>query len=292
MIRSMTGFGRAECVENGIKVTVEIQSVNGRFLDLKTKLPRFLNEYEDELRKICQKYINRGRVFLSIYIDQPDARLNNLKVDFDLANRYVKLAEEMAVRYDIDNRLDARSLLTLPDVLKFDENNSDNENIWEIANSSVIKAFETHKTMREKEGTAMGSDISNRLNTVKGYIEDIEKMAPEIIETNTAKFRKKIELLIDVDKVDENRLIMEAAVYSTRVDITEECVRFKSHNDLFAEEISGEKTSGKKLSFLLQEMNREANTITSKVLDANISQFVVQIKEELEKMREQIENIE
>lgn len=192
MIRSMTGFGRAECDENGIKVTVEIQSVNGRFLDLKTKLPRFLNEYEDELRKICRKYINRGRVFLSIYIDQPDARLNNLKVDFDLANRYVKLAEEMAVRYDIDNRLDARSLLTLPDVLKFDENNSDNENIWEIANSSVIKAFETHKTMREKEGTAMGSDISNRLNTVKGYIEDIEKGRLKSLKQIPPNFVKKL----------------------------------------------------------------------------------------------------
>lgn len=198
----------------------------------------------------------------------------------------------MAVRYDIDNRLDAGSLLTLPDILRFEENISGNENIWNIAKNTVIEAFEAHKTMREKEGAAMGSDVSSRLNTIKGYIEDIEKMVPEIIETNTNKFRKKIERLIDIDKVDENRVIMEAAVYSIRVDITEECVRFKSHNDLFAREISSERTSGKKLSFLLQEMNREANTITSKALDANISQLVVQIKEELEKMRELIENIE
>lgn len=282
----------AEYIENGTKVTVEVHSVNGRFLDLKMKLPRYLNEFEGDLREIAHKYIGRGRVFLTVHIDKPDAHINNLNVDFDLAGKYVQLAEEMASRYGIDNRMDARALLSMPDIVRCEEDNSDIEKNWEMAKKAIVSAFETNKTMREKEGAALGSDVLKRLNIVKGYIEDIEKMVPGVVENNTARLRGKIKKLIEVDKIDESRFAMEVAIYADRVDITEECVRFKSHCDLFANEIEGKKTSGKKLSFLLQEMNREANTITSKSMDANISQLAMQIKEELEKMREQGENIE
>lgn len=282
----------AEYIENGTKVTVEVHSVNGRFLDLKMKLPRYLNEFEGDLREIAHKYIGRGRVFLTVHIDKPDAHINNLNVDFDLAGKYVQLAEEMASRYGIDNRMDARALLSMPDIVRCEEDNSDIEKNWEMAKKAIVSAFEANKTMREKEGAALGSDVLKRLNIVKGYIEDIEKMVPGVVENNTARLRGKIKKLIEVDKIDESRFAMEVAIYADRVDITEECVRFKSHCDLFANEIEGKKTSGKKLSFLLQEMNREANTITSKSMDANIFQLAVQIKEELEKMREQGENIE
>jgi len=292
MIKSMTGFSRAECTENGTKVTVEVHSVNGRFLDLKMKLPRYLNEFESELRNIAHKYIERGRVFLTINIDQPDAHINSLNVDFNLAGKYVQLAEEMASRYDIDNRIDARALLSMPDILRCERYKSDSEKNWEIAKNAVISAFGTLRTMREKEGVTIGIDVLKRLHIVKGYIEDIEKMLPGVVESNTSRLRKKIEKLIEVDKIDESRFAMEVAIYADRLDITEECVRFKSHCGLFEDEIEAKKTSGRKLSFLLQEMNREANTITSKSMDASISQLVVQIKEELEKMREQVENME
>jgi uncharacterized protein (TIGR00255 family) len=291
MIRSMTGFGKAEHTENDITVSVEIQSVNGRFLDLKTKLPRILREFENDIKNISKKYVSRGRVFLTVYVERPDAKLNNLKVDFNLAEKYVELAGEMAERFNIENTLESRALLTLPDILKFDEN-EDGEDYWKIAEVAVSRAFEAHRAIREQEGAAMGSDVSARLDAIMGYIGEIEKKSPEIVAANIVKFKEKIARLIDVDKVDENRLITESAIYSTRVDITEECVRFKSHNVLFAEEMNAKKSSGKKLSFLLQEMNREANTITSKAMDADISQTVVRIKEELEKMREMVENME
>ena len=291
MIRSMTGFGKAEYAENDINVSVEIQSVNGRFLELKTKLPRILREYENDIKNISKKYVSRGRVFLTIYVERPDAKLNNLKVDFNLAEKYVELAGEMAERFNLENTLESRALLTLPDILRFDEN-EDGEDYWKIAEIAVTRAFEAHRAIREQEGAAMGSDVSERLDSIMGYLDEIEKKAPDIVAANIAKFREKIARLIDVDKVDENRLITESAIYSTRVDITEECVRFKSHNVLFAEEMNAEQSSGKKLSFLLQEMNREANTITSKAMDAEISQTVVRIKEELEKMREMVENME
>lgn len=292
MIRSMTGYGRAECDENGTKVTVEVHSVNSRFLDIKMKLPRFLYEYESELRKIVQKYIERGRVSLAISIDQPAARVNNMSVDFELAGKYVRLAEEIARRYDINNRIDARVLLTMPDVLKCDENESDAAQKWNITKKAVISALEAQRNMREKEGGAIGGDVSERLAVVNGYIKDVEKMTPEIVENNTSKLRNKIENLLDAGKFDENRFAMEVAMYADRVDVTEECVRLKSHCDQFGKEITGKKTSGKKLSFLLQEINREVNTIASKAMNARISQLIVQIKEELEKMREQAENLE
>ena len=292
MIRSMTGFGRAECNENGTKVTAEVHSVNGRFLDLKFKLPRCLYEYENELRKISQQYIERGRVFLTVNIDCPDALTGNFKVDFNLAERYVRLAEEMAERFGINNPIDAQALLNMPEVVKIEENNADAGIIWEIAKNAVISALEVHKTMREKEGTAIGTDVSGRLDTIMGYIDEIEKKAPEIVETNTVRLRSRIEKIIESDKIDENRFTLEVALYAERVDITEECVRYKSHSKVFASEISSEKTSGKKLSFLLQEMNREVNTIASKANDAGISQLAVLIKGEQEKMREQVENME
>ncbi len=291
MILSMTGFGKADYTENDITVTVEIQSVNGRFLDLKLKLPRILREYENDLKTIAKNYVGRGRVFVTVYVERPDANLNNLNVDFGLAQKYVELAAEMAERFNIENTLEIRSLLSLPDILQFDEN-EDGADYWGIAEIAVKEAFEAHRTAREQEGTAMGEDIAGRLEALNGFIGEIEKKAPNIVAANIEKFKEKIARLIDVDKVDESRLITESAVYSTRVDITEECVRFKSHNVLFAEELNSRQCSGKKMSFLLQEMNREANTITSKALDADISQIVVNIKEELEKMREMVENLE
>jgi uncharacterized protein (TIGR00255 family) len=287
----MTGFGKAEYSENGIDVSVEVQSVNGRFLDIKAKLPRILREYENDLKNAAKNYIGRGRVFVTVHVERSDEKLNNLNVDYGLAEKYVKLAAEMSERFGIENTLDVRSLLSLPDILRF-EDEEDGADYWQVTERAVKLAFEEHSAAREQEGTAMGEDIAGRLEAITGFIGDIEKKAPEIVAANIAKFKEKIARLIDVDKVDESRLITESAVYSTRVDITEECVRFKSHNVLFAEELGARQCSGKKLSFLLQEMNREANTITSKALDADISQTVVNIKEELEKMREMVENLE
>ena len=292
MIRSMTGFGKAEFAENGTKVAVEVHSVNGRFLDIKMKLPRILYEYEGELRNIVQKFIERGRVSITLSIDQPVARINNMNVDFDLAEKYVLLADELAKRCNISTRIDARALLSMPEILKCDENENDAATIWELTKKAVKTALETQRNMREKEGFAIGRDIAERIAVVNAYIEDIVKMTPKVVENNTVRFRKKIENLIDADKFDESRFAMEVAIYADRVDITEECVRFASHCDLFNKEITNDKTSGKKLSFLIQEMNREVNTITSKAGNAQISQLVIQIKEELEKMREQAENME
>jgi len=288
----MTGFGKAETEENGTRIIVEVHSVNSRFLDTKLKVPRVLYEYEDELRKLVQRYIERGRVSLEVSIEQPGARLNSMSVDFDLAGRYVQLADELVKRYDFSSGLDVRTLLSLPDILKYTDNNSDYSRVWDLAEKTAVAALEAHSDMREKEGESIGRDISARLEMVRSHMDRIHALSPEAQERYTATLRRKIETLIGSERTDETRFAMEVAMYADRVDITEECVRFGSHCDVFASEIQNRKTSGKKLSFLLQEMNREINTIGSKSNDAAISHVVVQIKEELEKMREQSENME
>jgi len=295
VILSMTGYGKASYDEDGVKADVEVQSVNGRFFDLKSKMPRYLNEFEGELREITHRFIERGRVNLSITIDLVSACLETLNIDYSLAERYVQFSDEIANRCGIENNVDARSILRLPDVIQSveaEESSDDTAALWEVAKKAIIPALEAHKAMRAKEGAVIGSDIGARLESVRNHMVAIERRSPVVLEENTHRLRKRIEQLIENDRIDESRFTLEVAIYAERTDITEECVRYYSHCDVFAQELSGKKASGKKLSFLLQEMNREANTTASKASDAEISQLVVQIKEEQEKMREQVENIE
>ncbi|MHB9030033.1 MAG: YicC/YloC family endoribonuclease [Candidatus Latescibacterota bacterium] len=293
MIRSMTGFGSAEVIEGGTSVKVEIHSVNGRFLDLKVKLPKYFYEYEGELRKIAQEHIDRGRVNVNMTVNMSSARAAAVRLDYDLAARYMELTNELAHRHSLECRMDARTLISLPDILAWDdEDTASAESQWEMARRAAVAAFEAHRAMREKEGEAIGHDVRHRLDNINLHLAEIEKRAPEVVRTNTARLRKKIESLIGSDTFDEVRFAMEVALYADRLDITEEIVRFRSHNKLFAQELLQPKTSGRKLSFLLQEMNRETNTIGSKVMDAEVAGVVVLIKEELEKMREQTENME
>lgn len=292
VVRSMTGFGSAEAAENGTSVKVEVSSVNGRFLDLKVKLPKYLNEYENELKKLAQEYIERGRVTVTVNMIVSSEKASAVRVDSTLAARYVDMAQELADRHGIENGIDARTLLTLPDILVWDEDTVDGESLWETTRRAAVAAFEAHRAMRGREGEAIGRDVSARLEAIGCRLDEIERRAPEIVSSNTVRVRKKIESLVGNGAFDEVRFAMEVALYADRIDITEECVRFRSHNSLFLRELGQEKTSGRKLSFLLQEMNREANTIGSKIMDAGITGIVVLIKEELEKMREQTENME
>ena len=292
MIRSMTGFGRAEHSENGSTITVEVHSVNGRFLDVRLKMPKTLYEYESELRKIAQRYIKRGKVYITINHTRIAGRAEGLGIDTGVADKYIELAREIAERYDIENNVDAKTLMAFSDVIVGNEDEFGDGELWDLTKKAVCSALEIHTAMREDEGGAIGRDIKTRLDTITEHLKQIEKRTPEIIETNKERLRKKIDTLIGNDTVDEIRLAMELALYADRVDVTEECVRFRSHNKQFAREFARDITSGKKLGFLLQEMNREANTIGSKIMDADIAQIVVQIKEELEKMREQAENME
>jgi len=288
----MTGFGKGEAGENGTTVTVEVSSVNGRFLDLRAKLPRILNEYEGDLRQMVQEQVGRGRVQISVSFDRAGLKAQEISVDFDLAARYIALAGEVAERFGVESNMDARTVLSLPETVGWNESCLDADEIWRLTRKAAQAALEAHREMREREGETMGVDLKKRLAMIVGYADDIRKRAPDAATANAERLRGKIETLMGKGALDENRFSLEVALYSDRVDVTEECVRFGSHCEQFDRELDAEKTSGKKLSFLLQEMNREANTIASKIMNAEISQIVVGIKEELEKMREQAENME
>ncbi|MCE5249146.1 YicC family protein [bacterium] len=292
MIRSMTGFGRAEYSENGSTIVVEIHSVNGRFFDVRMKLPRLLYEYELELRKITQEYVSRGKVSVTVNLNSMNARAEGLEMDYSLADKYIALSRDIARRYDIDDTMDTRTLMAFPDVIMSGDDTGLAEEFWARTEKVMRSALEIHRAMREKEGSAIGDDIQSRLAVINGYLGQIENRIPEVRESNRERLLKRLETLVGQDKMDEIRFSMEAALYADRLDVTEECVRFRSHNEQFAHEIAREITSGKKLLFLLQEMSREANTIGSKIMDAECAQIVVKIKEELEKMREQAENME
>jgi len=291
LTRSMTGFGKAEHTEGGLRVTVEVSSVNGRFFDLRVKMPKVLNQYESELRTTVQRYIERGRVTVSVFVDQPELLAEQVGFNEAVVEKYIRLAERISSKYGIENNLDVRTLLNLPQVVSFEDDGFDADDVWVKVRAALVPALEAHAAMREREGAALRDDMVKRLSAIHGYVEEIEKLAPEAVEANKERLRTKIEGLLGPD-FDEARFAMEVALYADRVDITEECVRLRSHCGQFDGELSGERTSGRKLSFLLQEMNREANTIASKSQDARISQIVVRIKEELERMREQAENME
>jgi uncharacterized protein (TIGR00255 family) len=292
VVRSMTGFGSAESTDGRTGVKVEISSVNGRYLDLKVKLPRYLNEYENELKKIAQEYIERGRVSLTVKMTVESEKAAAVRVDDELAARYIGMARELSDTFGIENGIDARTLLTFPDMIVCDDDVIDSGEMWDAARDTVISAFRAHAAMRDQEGEAIGRDVAARLASLGTHLREIERRIPEVVNANTARLRRKIEGLIGNGSFDEVRFGMEVALYADRIDITEECVRFHSHNALFLSELEQPKTSGRKLSFLLQEMNREANTIGSKIMDAGIAGIVVLIKEEIEKIREQTENIE
>lgn len=288
----MTGFGKGEYTEDGTCVTVEVSSVNGRFFDLKTKMPKSLGEFEADLRAVVQEYIDRGRVSVSVYIDRPGLKAEGISIDNDVVAKYVALARSLADGFGIDNTLDMRTILTLPDVIIREDNGIDPECSWEIVKKGLYSALDAHKTMREREGRSIGDDMKNRLSAICGIVEEIGGLAPRAVESNRERLRKKIDNFVVDENFNEARFTMEIALYADRVDITEELVRLKSHCEQYSRELNTKKTSGRKLSFLLQEMNREVNTIASKASDAEISQLVVKIKEELERMREQAENME
>ena len=179
MIYSMTGFGRAESSENGTTVTVEVHSLNGRFLDVRSKLPRNLYQYESALRKIAQEYVSRGKVTVSVTLMRESARADSVGIDFPLTDKYVEIAKDIAARYDVDSNMDARTLMSLPEVFVWSETNGDdNVELWEVTQETARKALEIHRSMRGDEGKAIGSDIRERLETIKSHLGHIEKRGP------------------------------------------------------------------------------------------------------------------
>ncbi len=290
-MRSMTGYSKSEASDSGINVKIEIKTLNGRYLDINSRVPRSLLHKELEIRDIIKTRLDRGNVSLFITIDQ-----DGLEEPFALN---LKTAEQCFNSLnDMKKQLKLRESIKLEHVLHFsnsfiemDESDS-NDKEWMLVSKTLKNALTALNRMRQKEGTQLYKDFKKRLSIISNYIEEIEAMGIKRIPDERDRLRQKVAQLFETDEIDEHRIQTEIVLLADKLDISEECVRLRSHIKYFHETLASNEAIGKKIGFLLQEMHREINTIGSKINDAQISQIVVTVKEELERIREQVQNVE
>jgi uncharacterized protein (TIGR00255 family) len=288
----MTGYGRGEASEEGVRAVAEIRSVNSRYFEVNTRLPRSLSLRENDVREIIRAKAGRGKINVVVSIERESANNIPLKVNKAAAKSYIKLLNELRKASGIKEKVTLDHLLKFSEVIEAGELQSENEKEWVVVEKALSKALEELKLMRQKEGGELRKDLESRLQLLQAKIDSIEKLSKERIPEQRVRLRERIQQLLVNETVDENRLELEIALLADKLDVTEECVRFRSHNKFFLEALSDKESAGRKLNFLVQEMNREANTIGSKAADASIAHLVVEAKEELEKIREQLQNVE
>ena len=293
MAISMTGFGRGEYKDDNYQFLVECKTINHKYADINIRLPRKLSFLEDKARVLVKDYIKRGRVDLYIKLDLLGSEDVNLKFDEALATQYVSILKQIKDKFDLVDDISVMNIAKFPDVIKTEEKEDDEDKLWSMLKVALENALLKLKEMRSEEGKKLAEDIQNRFDLLKNYIEDIEKYSYNVVIDYKEKLKNRIsDMLEDPSIIDESRLAQEVAIYADKSSITEEIVRFKSHIEQLKNTVVKNESIGRKIDFLIQEMNRETNTIGSKSSDLNITNLVVEVKSELEKIREQIQNIE
>ena len=291
MIKSMTGFGRAKYENEGRTYTVEIKSVNHKYSDINIKLPRFLNYMEDTIRKTISNAISRGKIDVYITFENYSNKGTNIKINRELAKKYLKELKELAEETGIDFRLNVVDVSKFPEILKIEDD--DNEEIIEEEVLHTVKdALEKFINMREIEGAKLVEDISERVSSIKSKVASLEKYSETLVQDYIGRLETRVNELLKTSVVDESRLAQEIVIFSDKSSIEEELTRLKSHLEQFLNLLKGSSPIGKKMDFLVQEINRETNTIGSKANCLDITNIVVEIKTEVENIREQIQNIE
>lgn len=291
-IRSMTGFGRCEVTDGTRKITVEMKSVNHRYLDISIKIPKKLSFFETAIRGELKEYIQRGKV--DIFITYEDTAESNLCVKYnrELAAEYMKYLWQMSEDFSLDNDVRVSTLSRFPEIFTMEEQTVDEEALWQSLKKAVIGAAEAFVETRIKEGENIRDDLLAKLNGMLACVEFIEHRSPQIIEEYKQKLREKVQELLEDTRIDEARLLTEVTIFADKVCVDEELVRLRSHITTTRDCLTEGGGIGRKLDFLAQEMNREANTILSKTTDLEISNRAIELKTEIEKIREQIQNIE
>lgn len=293
MVNSMTGYGRSEKENEFQKIVVEMKGVNHRYCDISIKMPKKMNMFEEKMKKLIKKKINRGRIEVFLFLDEQKGDDFTVKPNFSVLDQYANALNDIKGKYDIDRDFDLNLLTRFQDAFTVEYKEVDEEEVWKLLESVMNESLDSLLDMRKVEGQKLYEDIVSRTDTVKGIIIELEKRAPEIVEIHKNKMRERIEeLLHDNIELDEVRLAQEVAYFSDKTNITEELVRLDSHLDQLKHIFEEKNSIGRKLDFLLQEINREINTIGSKSPDVDISNFVIEMKSEFEKVREQIQNIE
>lgn len=289
---SMTGFGRAEVSSPVGSLTVELSSVNNRFLEMSVRIPRQLSLLEMQIRELISSRVNRGQINLSVTLDDTDALVQRTLINKRLAAAYTKQLRALAKELKMEGDISLEELVLIPDILKPDKEKVDHEQVWKLVEKALTKALTDLIAMRKKEGQAMATDMQQRLVAMKKAIAEIEKRSTGATEVYRDKLQQRISSLLESGQAEKLRLEEEIALFAERTDITEECTRLKSHIDLYQQALKMKEPAGKRLNFILQEMNREANTIGSKCSEFAISSLAISLKEEIEKLRELVQNVE
>lgn len=293
MLKSMTGYGRGEYANEYFNIIIEIKSVNHRYADIVVKLPRHINFLEEKIKKAVKEKINRGKVDIYVNLEYINESAIDLKVDVPLAKAYKQILEQLSKELNIDDNVKLFNILGLPEIIKTEKKELDEGLLWSSLKEALDIALDNILEMKILEGEAIKYDMLSKLYEIEKLVDEIELRAPNVVIEYRDRLRERIEELLDDDiKLDEERLAQEIAIFADKSNINEEIVRLKSHISQFKTIVNEDDAVGRKLDFLIQEMNRETNTIGSKANDIFISNNVVLIKAEIEKIREQVQNIE
>jgi len=292
MIKSMTGFGAGDCENHDFKVYAEIKAVNQRYLETNYHMPYSLNMFESQLTKKIREYVSRGKLDINVRFQDLREKAVTVAVDKNLAQAYGEALGEISAQLGLSTSVTANQIAGYPDVLKISEENTNLEAAESILMEAIEKALENLTAMRISEGKNIQADLLNRIDILENFVSELEKLAPEIVSAYRQRLEALLAEYLGKEDIDENRLIQETALYTDKVNYTEETVRLRSHFKQFHAIISADGPIGRKLDFLIQEMNREINTVASKASSAAAARFVVDVKSEIEKIREQIQNIE
>jgi uncharacterized protein (TIGR00255 family) len=292
MIKSMTGFGKGE-VKNKMGVfTVEIRTVNHRYFDFSAKIPNGLMLLEDRIKELLHKDIKRGKVNLFLSCRSQENDYESVSFDKQAAARYHKILTEIKKQFRIKEEIRLSHVLSFSDVISREQKSVDIDTMWASVKESVTKAASDCNKMREREGKALGKDFFARMSKLSGYIDAVSDLAPVVVDEYKRRLDSRIKDIVKNKNIDEARLETELALFAKQCDISEEITRFKSHIEGFRKILETGEEAGRKLDFILQELNREVNTLGAKANDIKIARIVINIKSELEKMREQAQNVE
>ena len=292
MIRSMTGFGRGEATVDGRDITVEIKSVNHRYFEFNCRTTRGFGFLEEKLKSYIKERVSRGKIDMFVSLSQKEDTEAIVKINPSLARGYINALKKLSDEYGVKDDISVSTVSSYSDIFQVHKAPEDEEEVWNSVKPVLDTALNNFITMRETEGEKMKADVMSRAKHILSIVDEIESRSPERVKEYEARLKERIEELLGSADYDEQRVITEVAIFADKVAVDEETVRLRSHFDQLKNLMDGDGEVGRKLDFIIQEMNREANTIGSKANDSNLSHMVVDIKAEIEKIREQIQNIE
>lgn len=292
MIKSMTGFGRGHSILNGRDITVEIRAVNHRYFEFNSRLPRSIGFAEERLKSMLQEHIHRGKVEVSVLLSSVEQADEKIIINREIVRDYVEALRSVREEFSLQDDLSLSDIMRMPDAFTVVKTETDEEQLWLDIKATAEEAMAHFLAMREAEGERMKQDILSRLAKIEEWVGEIEKASPQLVADYRKRLYDKMSDVLDSVNIDESRILLEAGIFSEKTAVDEETVRLHSHIAQFRSMLEGGGQVGRKLDFLVQEMNRETNTIGSKVQDIRVTGIVVDQKSEIEKIREQIQNIE